>query len=89
MHHYFLEKRHLGIQVYWIYLVGICCVVFHFCNGPRNLAHHWGLTVSPRSQRLLEDSSAVTLLALGLALLAARVMKFSALRPAWLPRLRR
>jgi succinate dehydrogenase/fumarate reductase cytochrome b subunit len=73
MHHYFLET-HLGIQVYWIYLVGICCAVFHFCNGLWNLAYHWGLTVSPRSQRLWGYACglvAVTLLALGLASLRA------------------
>ena len=33
MHHYFLET-HLGIQVYWIYVVGISCAVFHFCQRP-------------------------------------------------------
>ena len=36
MHHYFLET-HLGIQVFWIYLIGISCAVFHFCNGLWNL----------------------------------------------------
>ena len=81
MHHYFLET-HFGIQVYWIYLVGILCAVFHFCNGLWNLAYHWGLTVSPRSQRLWGYACGligVTLLAAG-ARVAARVHQRSCVR---------
>jgi succinate dehydrogenase / fumarate reductase cytochrome b subunit len=73
MHNYFLET-HLGIQVFWIYLVGISAAVFHFCNGLRNLGFHWGLTVSPRSQRIWGFACGiigVTLLAVGLASLRA------------------
>lgn len=51
MHDYFLET-HLGISVFWIYFVGISCAVYHFANGVWNIGYHWGLTVSPRSQRL-------------------------------------
>ena len=73
MHNYFLET-HFGIQVYWIYLVGISCAVFHFCNGLWNVGYHWGLTVSPRSQRLWGYACGligVTLLAVALASLRA------------------
>ena len=73
MHDYFLET-HLGISVYWIYLVGICAALFHFCNGLWNLAYHWGLTVSPRAQKwwgLACGLIGVTLLAVALASLRA------------------
>lgn len=73
MHNYFLET-HLGIQVFWIYLIGISAAVFHFCNGLWNLGFHWGLTVSPRSQRIWGFACGiigVTLLAVGLASLRA------------------
>ena len=74
------STTHFGIQVFWIYLVGICCAVFHFCNGLWNLAYHWGLTVSPRSQRLWGYACGligVTLLAVG-ARVAARLHRRSA-----------
>jgi succinate dehydrogenase cytochrome b subunit len=73
MHYYFLE-RHLGIQVLWIYVIGVACAVFHFANGLWNAAIHWGLTVSPRSQRIsgfVCGLVGVTLLAVGLATLLA------------------
>ena len=73
MHNYFLET-HFGIQVYWIYLVGICCAVYHFANGLWNVGYHWGLTVSPRAQRLWGYACGligVTLLAVALASLRA------------------
>jgi succinate dehydrogenase / fumarate reductase cytochrome b subunit len=69
-----LNSTHLGIQVFWIYLVGVVCAVFHFANGLWNLAYHWGLTVSPRSQRLWGLACGiigVTLLAVALASLRA------------------
>ena len=73
MHHY-LNSTHFGVQVFWIYLVGVLCAVFHFANGLWNLAYHWGLTVSPRSQRLWGLACGVigvTLLAVALASLRA------------------
>lgn len=73
MHNYFLET-HFGIPVFWIYLVGIACAVFHFSNGLFNLAYHWGLTVSPRSQAwwgVICGLIGVTLLAVALASLRA------------------
>jgi succinate dehydrogenase / fumarate reductase cytochrome b subunit len=73
MHHYFLET-HFGIEVKWIYVVGIACAVYHFANGLWNVGYHWGLTVSPRSQRYWGIACGligVTLLAVGLAALQA------------------
>ncbi len=73
MHNYFLET-HFGIPVFWIYLVGIGCAIFHFCNGLWNLAYHWGLTVSPQAQKRWGVACGligVTLLGLALASLRA------------------
>jgi succinate dehydrogenase / fumarate reductase cytochrome b subunit len=73
MVHYFREY-HFGLQVVWIYAVGIACAVYHFANGLWNVGYHWGLTVSPRSQRywgLACGLIGVTLLAVGLATLSA------------------
>jgi succinate dehydrogenase / fumarate reductase cytochrome b subunit len=75
MHDYLLET-HIGIRVYWIYFVGVSCAVFHFSNGLWNLGYHWGLTISPRSQRLWGFCCGLVgamLLALGLASLNAFV----------------
>ena len=73
MHYYFLEK-HLGVQVLFIYVIGIGCAVFHFANGIWNVGIHWGITVSPRAQRLsgvVCGLVGVTLLAVGLVTLLA------------------
>ncbi len=73
MHDYLLES-HFGIKVFWIYLVGVGCAVLHISNGLWNLGYHWGLTVSPRSQRLWGYACGligVTLLAVALASLRA------------------
>jgi succinate dehydrogenase / fumarate reductase cytochrome b subunit len=75
MHNYFLET-HLGIQVVWIYVVGVACAVYHFANGLWNLGIHWGVTVGPRAQRIsgfVCGLIGVTLLAAGLASLLAFV----------------
>ncbi|HEX6835223.1 MAG TPA: hypothetical protein VF334_01555 [Polyangia bacterium] len=57
--------------------MGVSCAVFHFCNGLWNLGYHWGLTVSPRSQRLWGYACGligVTLLAVALASLRAFII---------------
>ncbi len=73
MHHY-LNESHLGIPVLWIYIVGIACAVYHFANGLWNVAIHWGLTLSPRSQRV----SSLVCTGIGLALLAVAYMSLAA-----------
>jgi succinate dehydrogenase / fumarate reductase cytochrome b subunit len=73
MHDYFHET-HLGIQVLWIYFLGVACAVYHFANGLWNAGIHWGLTISPRSQRVsgfVCGLVGVTLLAVAYASLMA------------------
>jgi succinate dehydrogenase / fumarate reductase cytochrome b subunit len=73
MSHYLAEK-HLGLEVIWIYVVGVACAVYHFVNGIWNVGIHWGITVSPKSQRLsgvVCGMLGVALLAVGLASLLA------------------
>jgi succinate dehydrogenase / fumarate reductase cytochrome b subunit len=70
----YLLSQHLGIQVVWIYVVGVACAVYHFANGLWNAAIHWGLTISPRSQRVsgfVCGLVGVTLLAVALTSLLA------------------
>jgi len=72
----YLNASHAGIQVMWIYVVGILCAVFHFANGLWNIGIHWGLTISPRSQRIsgmVCGLVGVTLLAVALTSLVAFV----------------
>ncbi|MEK4537709.1 MULTISPECIES: succinate dehydrogenase cytochrome b558 subunit [Peribacillus] len=35
------------------YLVGLISTIFHFCNGLWSFAVSWGLTVSPKSQKIM------------------------------------
>jgi succinate dehydrogenase / fumarate reductase, cytochrome b subunit len=42
----------------WFYIIGIVSTTFHFANGLWSFAVSWGITVSPKSQRI---SSYVTL----------------------------
>jgi succinate dehydrogenase / fumarate reductase cytochrome b subunit len=73
MHDYFHET-HLGIEVLWIYVIGVACAVYHFANGLWNAGIHWGLTISPRSQRvsgMVCGLVGVTLLAVAYASLLA------------------
>jgi len=72
--HAYLNEAHLGVQVVWLYVVGIACAVFHFANGLWNIGVHWGLTVGERAQRisgLVCGLIGVTLLAVGLTSLLA------------------
>jgi succinate dehydrogenase / fumarate reductase cytochrome b subunit len=72
----YLNATHVGIQVMWIYVVGVLCAVFHFANGLWNVGIHWGLTISPRSQRIsgfVCGLVGVTLLAVALTSLVAFV----------------
>jgi succinate dehydrogenase / fumarate reductase cytochrome b subunit len=77
MHDYLLGS-HVGIQVIWIYVVGVFCAVFHFANGLWNAAIHWGLTISPRSQRV----SGLVCGVIGVALLAVALTSLVAFTKA-------
>jgi succinate dehydrogenase / fumarate reductase cytochrome b subunit len=62
------------VPVMWIYVAGVAAAVFHFANGLWNAGIHWGLTISPRSQRVSAfvcGIIGVTLFAVGLASLMA------------------
>jgi succinate dehydrogenase / fumarate reductase cytochrome b subunit len=70
----YLTESHAGMQVMWIYVVGVFCAVFHFANGLWNAGIHWGLTISPRAQRVsgfVCGLIGVTLLAVALTSLVA------------------
>ena len=43
--------------MFWFYLVGALSLTFHFCNGLWTMGITWGVTISPRSQKI---SSALT-----------------------------
>ncbi len=38
--------------VFWVYVVGLASVMFHFSNGLWTFAISWGVTIGPRSQRV-------------------------------------
>ena len=50
--------------VYWWYMVGIACTVYHLANGVCTFAMTWGITVSRRSQRFA--AAVMTVVGLGL-----------------------
>lgn len=58
--------------VFWFYLVGAISLTFHFCNGLWTMGITWGLTVSPRSQRM--TSTAAMLLFLGLSAVWVQIL---------------
>ncbi|WP_059103865.1 succinate dehydrogenase cytochrome b558 subunit [Shouchella shacheensis] len=46
------------------YILGVVSATFHFANGLWSFAVSWGITVSPRSQRIMTYVSAIIFLAL-------------------------
>jgi succinate dehydrogenase / fumarate reductase, cytochrome b subunit len=54
------------------YLVGVISAVFHFSNGIWSFLVHWGITVSPKSQKVA--SYATIILFLVLSFVALRTM---------------
>ncbi len=48
----YLGGAHLGVPVFWLYVVGLACAVYHFGNGLWNLGVHSGITVSRPAQRM-------------------------------------
>jgi len=39
--------------MFWFYIIGVISTVFHFANGLWSFAVKWGITQSPRSQRIV------------------------------------
>jgi len=48
------------------YVLGVISAVFHFCNGIFTFCITWGLTVSERSQALVQRASLALFAVLGL-----------------------
>ena len=70
----YLGQQHFGLSVFWLYVVGLGCAVYHLANGIWNFCVHWGLTVSRDSQRISGwacASIATALLFLGVRALLA------------------
>ena len=70
----YLHEAHFGVQVLWIYVVGLACAIYHFANGLWNIGIHWGLTVGPKAQQISGLACGlvgVTMLAIGFTSLLA------------------
>ncbi|MRG88380.1 succinate dehydrogenase cytochrome b558 subunit [Salinibacillus xinjiangensis] len=39
--------------MFWFYIVGVVSTIFHFANGLWSFLVSWGLTITPRSQRIV------------------------------------
>jgi succinate dehydrogenase / fumarate reductase, cytochrome b subunit len=39
--------------MFWFYVVGVVSTTFHFANGLWSFSVSWGLTITPRSQRIV------------------------------------
>lgn len=48
----------------WFYIIGVVSAIFHFANGLWSFAVSWGITVTPRSQRISSYVSMVVFVAL-------------------------
>lgn len=38
--------------MFWFYIIGVISAIFHFANGLWSFCVSWGITVTPRSQRI-------------------------------------
>ncbi len=50
--------------MFWFYIIGVVSAIFHFANGLWSFAISWGITVSPRSQRISTYVTMVVFVAL-------------------------
>ncbi|PLT32347.1 succinate dehydrogenase cytochrome b558 subunit [Bacillus sp. V5-8f] len=60
----------------WFYIIGIVSTTFHFANGLWSFAVSWGLTVSPKSQRISTYVTLVIFVALS-ALGVSTILAFA------------
>lgn len=60
----FADMQQLLTQTWekWFYIIGIISISFHFANGLATSAITWGITVSPRSQKIATLASWVMFL---------------------------
>lgn len=75
-HHAFTETAKVLRQPiwYWFYIVGLASTLFHFSNGIGLFCHHWGITVSEKSQKAVLAIAGV----LGIFLFAVGVASMEA-----------
>ncbi|RFU65928.1 succinate dehydrogenase cytochrome b558 subunit [Peribacillus glennii] len=60
----------------WFYIIGIVSTTFHFANGLWSFAVSWGITVSPKSQRISTYVTLVIFVALS-ALGVSTILAFA------------
>ncbi|MFD1018959.1 succinate dehydrogenase cytochrome b558 subunit [Thalassobacillus hwangdonensis] len=49
---------------FWFYVIGVVSTTFHFANGLWSFCVSWGITMTPRSQRIMTYATIVVFLAL-------------------------
>ncbi|MCA0969882.1 succinate dehydrogenase cytochrome b558 subunit [Halobacillus litoralis] len=49
---------------FWFYLIGVVSTTFHFSNGLWSFFVSWGITVSPRSQKIMTYASIIIFVAI-------------------------
>ncbi|TGB04123.1 succinate dehydrogenase cytochrome b558 subunit [Halobacillus salinus] len=49
---------------FWFYLIGVVSTTFHFSNGLWSFCVSWGITVSPRSQKIMTYASIIVFVAI-------------------------
>ncbi len=54
--------------MFWFYVVGVVSAIFHFANGLWSFCVSWGLTITPRSQKIV--TYVTVLIFLGLSYIA-------------------
>ncbi|QHS22946.1 succinate dehydrogenase [Virgibacillus sp. MSP4-1] len=50
--------------MFWFYIIGVISAVFHFANGLWSFFVSWGLTITPRSQRIVTYVTMIIFVAL-------------------------
>ena len=58
--------------MFWFYVIGVLAAVFHFANGLWSFFVSWGITQTPKSQRIV--TYATVLLFLGLSFIGVRTL---------------
>lgn len=59
--------------MFWFYVVGILSTVFHFANGLWSFLVSWGITITPRSQRITTYVTIILFVALSYVGISALV----------------
>ncbi len=51
-------------SIYWLYIIGVVSLVYHFANGMWSFCITWGITVGKKSQTIMSYVALVTFIAL-------------------------